>query len=140
MRFILIKKSRNTQIGKGYVLIKARAKDWTVIANLLSIWEIINLWVKGLPFLWDNIMFHGSMSCFCLSGVWVRVFRVLVYFFSHQLFLGGAPTTICHFFHPSVHPSVARHISRTIHQKNLADAVDISRTIYHIIVIYDTLV
>ena len=115
MRFILVKKSRNTQIGKGYVLIKARTRDWTVIANLLSIWEIINLWVKGLPFLWDNIMFHGSMSCFCLSGVWVLVFRVLVYFFSHQLFLGGAPTSICHFFHPSVHPSVAHHISGTVH-------------------------
>ena len=34
MRFILVKKSKNTQIGKGYVLIKARTKDWTVIANL----------------------------------------------------------------------------------------------------------
>ena len=30
-------------------------------------------------------------------------------------FLGGAPTSVCHFFHPSVRPSVARHISGTVH-------------------------
>ena len=30
-------------------------------------------------------------------------------------FLGAAPTSICHFFLPSIRPSVAHHISGTVH-------------------------
>ena len=42
-------------------------------------------------------------------------------------FLGGAPTSICQFFHPSVHLSV--HLSVAHH---------ISGTIHHLIVIFGT--
>ena len=60
------------------------------------------------------------------------------------LFLGGAPTSICHFFclsiSPficlSVHPSVAQHISGTIHHViiifgTLMQSDDISRCFFH---------
>ena len=43
------------------------------------------------------------------------------------LFLGGAPTSICHFFGPSVHPFV--HLSVVHH---------ISGTVYHLIIIFGT--
>ena len=39
-------------------------------------------------------------------------------------FLGGAPTSMCHFFRPSICPSVAQHISGTVH---------------HLIIIFGTL-
>ena len=32
-----------------------------------------------------------------------------------KLFLGGAPTSICNFFHPSVRESVVQYISGTVH-------------------------
>ena len=31
------------------------------------------------------------------------------------LFLGGAPTSLCHFFYPSARLSVMQHISGTVH-------------------------
>ena len=68
------------------------------------------------------------------TTVWIREFGlqfssffffVFFFFFSSQrelhsvrnidFFKVGAPTSICHFFCPSVHPSMAYHIPRTIH-------------------------
>ena len=34
-----------------------------------------------------------------------------------HLFLGWAPMSMCHFFHPSICPSIAHHISGTIHHE-----------------------
>ena len=45
-----------------------------------------------------------------------RLFMNWCTFLDHEyIFLGGAPTSICHFFHPSVRLSVTHHISGTIH-------------------------
>ena len=41
----------------------------------------------------------------------------------HFCFLGRPPTSMCHFFCPSIHPSVAHHFSGTVH---------------HLIIIYGT--
>ena len=36
------------------------------------------------------------------------------------LFLGGTPTSICHFFHPSICPSITHHISETINHVTIS--------------------
>ena len=54
------------------------------------------------------------------------------------LFLGGAPTSICHFFHPSVHLSVFLCVDLSV---RLAICPSVMRHIpgimHHMIVIYD---
>ena len=61
--------------------------------------------------------------------------------FSWMIFLGGAPTSICHFFclsvHPSVHPSVAHHISGTVDHLTIIFGThmqndDISRAVFFV--------
>ena len=60
--------------------------------------------------------------------------------FYHFLFLGGAPTSICHFFClsicPSVCPSITHHISGTVHHLIMIFGThvsndDISRCSFH---------
>ena len=60
------------------------------------------------------------------------------------MFLGGAPTSVCHFFRfsMSVCPSVAHHISRTIHYLIIIFGThvkndDISRCFFHVFVFHD---
>ena len=48
------------------------------------------------------------------------------------LFLGGAPTYICHFFHPSICPSICPAGCRSV-------VHHISGTVHHLIVIFGTL-
>ena len=61
--------------------------------------------------------------------------------FFESWFLGGAPTTICHFFCPSVCLSVVQKGQKIFKwQKILSITLNISRTIHHMIVIYGKLV
>ena len=75
-------------------------------------------------FLHGKILFFLSFSrdCKFYSFLFLFVPRLFKYipvtnlsFFEQSTFLSGAATTICHFFHRSIYPSVAHQISETIH-------------------------
>ena len=95
------------------------ARLWGFFSCFILI--VLNFWsgrksnVDKKVSMWNSdFVFHVSNHIgICRMLVGIR--KTVIW----ALFLGGAPTSICHFFPQSVHlsacPSVVRHISGTIH-------------------------